>query len=99
MGKNNKPKRRRSVKIPLATVAGFGAAIMPSVQAAIAGNLEGAADMFVSGLTGYSYTKQNFDIMRLKRGLLPIMIGGVASMAASKLGINARLRDIPFVKV
>lgn len=69
------------------------------IQIAMSGNMLGAADEAIAGITGYSISKQNWSHLRLKRGLLPILVGGGVSMIASKSGINRQLAGIPYVKI
>ena len=88
-----------SKKIPLGAGSGLGAVLIPALKRAFEGNIEQAMSYIVGSMTGYNYESEDFNADRLKRGWIPLILGGAASAIAAKLNINRRLSGIPFFKV
>lgn len=99
MGKKKSTRKKRSFTIPLATVAGVIAAVAEPIQTAMTGNYIAAADQFVQGMTGYSFYQRNWKPERLMQGAVPIIMGGVVSTVATKIGVNRKLARIPVIRI
>ena len=102
MAKKKTSRGTRSLTIPLATVAGLAAGLNNSVGAYVSGTITGSEAMrrLSRDFTGYDPLTRDWRLDRLSSGLLPIVVGVLASMIASKLGINRALaRKIPFIRV
>lgn len=89
MGKKKKRRRGRR-KIALAATAGVVGALLPIVGTAMSGNLQAAGQQLVQGFTTPA---------GIQTTVIPIIMGAMISMAASKLGINRYLSSIPLVKL
>ena len=98
MPKRKKKGSRRSKKIPLAAAAGVGMAFAEPIQIGLQGNIMEALYSFGAGLTGYR-PDQGWNPASMAKGALPIFVGALVSVAASKLGVNRRLQAIPLFKV
>jgi hypothetical protein len=107
MTRKTKNHRSKSFTLPLAVVAGFGPLIYTTYKHAQwngMGGEEGAIDVFVRSLTGFSPSTaygRVWEFKRLMWGLMPILGGLVAHKIAGRLGVNKAISSagIPFIRV
>lgn len=105
-----KPKQKRGkskMTLPLAVVAGFvplGYTTFKHWQWNGMGGEEGAADVFVRSLTGFSPNTaygRVWEFKRLMWGLMPILGGLAVHKIAGRLGVNRALASagIPIIRI
>lgn len=97
-------KRKRThskTTFPMAVVAGFSVPVVRTYNAGRSGGLQAAATELSTGMTGYDPWAGNFDLLRLRNGLLPVIVGTIGHRVASMLGINRALgaAKIPFIRI
>jgi hypothetical protein len=93
--------------LPLAVVAGFvplAYTTYKHFQWSGMGGEEGAADVFVRSLTGFSPNKaygRTWEFKRLNWGLMPILAGMLVHKIAGRVGINRAIAGagIPFIRI
>ncbi len=94
---------RKRFTLPLAVVGGFIPILSTSYVGFKQGGLGMAGRQFVTTLTGFDpeNSAAGWQPKEMRRGALPILVGYVAHMIASKLGINRALgrAGIPFVRI
>jgi hypothetical protein len=105
MAKSSRRGRgKKPLTISLAVVAGF----VPTAAYAIEGFRRGGETGFVEGLaritarlTGYSITENKFHGMELVKGYGPVLLGGVAHVFASRIGLNRMIAraGIPIFRI
>ncbi len=99
MAKKKRSFRRYAKKIPLALATGFGATVLGGAPGtgsvigyALAGQPETALARLGANLTGYNFQTGNWDMR--DSNLIPLGIGALVSIGASKIGINRRLASM-----
>lgn len=95
--KKKKNRKKPQKKIPVLTAMGALAGVAPHLDLIFKGQFREGTAGILKVYTGYNYANRTFDIGHLKDGLLPLAIGALGSIIASKLGINRRL-SLPFIK-
>jgi len=97
-----KSRRKNGFTLPLAVVAGVAPGVIGPIQHAMWHGPMGGVKELGRIWTGYDFTDGTFDIWRLKYGLLPAVMGGLAHwLIGSKLGINRMLgrARIPVIRI
>lgn len=100
-------KKRRSKKftIPIAPIAGLAIALADPVDEAIKGNTTRALKIIGARFTGIDARQDpyTFNIEELKRGLLPIVVGGLVHkfVGGAPLNVNRMLAaaGVPVVRI
>ena len=101
MAKNH--RRARPLTLPLATLAGTAGSLSNNIVPALQGRI--TADEAVRRLsrdfTGYDPIDGSWRLARMGQGLLPLAVGVLVSMMASRFGINRRMArsGIPLIRV
>lgn len=98
-------KRNRGARkftIPLAPVIGLLAGLGPAIGPAMAGDIDGAVNVLKFNYLGMTYDNQ-FDANGLKKGLLPLIVGGLVHkfVGGAPLNINRMLAaaNVPIVRI
>lgn len=102
MRKFKKTRRKKGFTLPIAVVAGVMPGIVGPIQHTMWYGPQGGLKELGRIWTGYDYTDGSFDIWRLKWGLLPAMMGGIAHwLLGTKLGLNRMLgrAGIPIIRI
>lgn len=102
MAKKRRRRRKKGFTLPLAPIAGLSAGMIEPLNALMGGNWEHALAVLSYNYTGYNPEDRSFNIMRLQRGLLPLIIGGlVHKYVGGTLGINRALAasGVPIVRI
>lgn len=103
--KTGKKKRRRSrsMTIPLAPVAGLAAGVAEPIAYAMKGDVVQAFNHLSRNYTGVDIGSGSFSVDRLKKGLVPLVIGllvhkfvGGAPLNANKALARA---NVPFIRI
>ena len=89
--------RRHNAKIPMLTMLGLGAGVATAITQQT--DLPTKLKRLTAYYTGFNAETGGFDMAALKVGLLPLLIGSVCSMVASKYGVNKKLQMLPLVKL
>lgn len=90
--------RHRDKRLPILPLVGIGVAMSKPIQNAVAGDYTGAIAEMSARFTGYNPQSGKVDIgYAAVNGYLPIVAGIGGSMAMDKLGVNKKLRNVPFV--
>lgn len=89
--------------IPLAPFAGLFAGLAEPIQYAMGGDVQSAGIQLSLNYTGYNPADGSFDIMRLQKGVLPLVIGCLVHkfVGGAPLNLNkvlARAR-VPFIRI
>jgi len=93
---------RRSFTLPIATLAGLGIGIAPSINQLLAGDYVGAFDGLAWRYAGYNNTTKKLDVNGLMQGLVPLVVGSMASkFIGGTLGVNRRLASagVPILRL
>jgi len=102
MGRRKRGRRNYSMTIPLAPVIGLVAGLAKPAALAYHGDLEGAAYIALENYTGFDIAG-GFDIERLKRGLLPLVMGLLVHkfVGGPPLNLNRVLgrAKVPFIRI
>lgn len=96
--KKKSSRKRPQQKIPLLSALGLLAGLAEPAKRLTSGDIEGAVNVATRQYTGFDPGSGQFSFDQLKKGAVPLAIGIVGSMLASKAGANRRLR-VPFVKL
>lgn len=104
MAKKKKNRKQRSFTIPMAVVGGVVAGVSPAIQKGLEGDWVGIMDKLAygfAGVSGVNVGQPKLDLKGLKTGLLPVIIGAMVHIVASKLGINRALgrSRIPVIRI
>lgn len=107
MAKKSKNHRKAKMTLPLGVVAGFVPLTYTTYkhfQWNGMGGEEGAADVFVRSLTGFSPNTAYGRVWEFKRmmwGLIPILGGLAVHKVAGALGVNRAIAraGIPFIRI
>ena len=102
-----KPKKKKPQwKIPIAASVGVAAGFFVAppgwaspVEAALAGDAKRVGDALVANYLFYDNTVNKFDFLGKGIGIKLAFVGGLISLIASKIGLNRRLRQVPFVRI
>jgi len=99
-----KKRRSRSLTIPLAPIAGLACGVMDAwTRGGGFGNLHEVGYKLVENYTGYNPVRGNFDVNRLSKGLLPLILGAVVHkfVGGYPLNINKMLAQhkIPLIRI
>ena len=92
----------KSMHIPIATVAGLSAGMIPSVNSLMAGDYAGALDGLAWRYAGWNTSTSSFDVNGLKEGALPLIAGiMVSKLVGGTLGVNRKLGQmgVPFIRI
>ena len=81
----------------VAPVIGMIPGLMHAHNGYKSGGLKGGVVWGVDAYTGYSLESKTFNAEHMKYGLYPLAGGIIASMLASKLGLNKYVSRIPIV--
>jgi len=95
-------RRRPSMTIPIAPVAGLLAGLTEPAKRAMYGDFDGAVDELCHAYLGYSYRSKTWvGIDSMKRGLLPLVIGFAVHWVAGRLGVNRLLAraKVPLIRI
>lgn len=103
MARRRKKKRgKRKFTIPVAPVAGLAVGMLKPAEEALKGNLNGVIAHLSMNYTGYDPNAKNFDVMRLKNGLVPLVMGLlVHKFIGGTLGLNRMLgqANVPVIRI
>lgn len=96
-------RRRRKFTLPLAPVLGLAAGMAPAVPKIMAGDIQGVINELSNNYLGYYPPDGNFDAVRLTRGLVPLIIGGLVHkfVGGAPINVNRMLAaaNVPVVRV
>lgn len=94
-------RRKRNFTLPIAVVGPLLAEGVKVGKAVAAGDTRKAMEYIVADYTGYNINSNDFDLTRLKNGLLPLMFGGGVHKLATKFGINRMLSGagVPWLRI
>lgn len=93
---------RRQMTLPVATLAGLGIGIAPSIASLMAGDYVGAFDGLAWRYAGYNNSTKKFDVNGLMQGLLPLVGGALVSkFIGGTLGVNRKLASagVPILRL
>lgn len=101
MAKKKIKRRTRKTTIPVAVMAGLAVGLSNPVKTALTGDLNLAAAQLSTGFTGYDPQTNTWKLNRMKKGILPVMVGAGVHKVAGKLGINRIIAStgIPWVRI
>jgi len=92
--------------IPIAPVAGLVAGLAAPPEVSFIdhlqkGEIRPALGRLTANYTGYNIDTGTWDYNELKNGLLPLFVGMIVHMAASRLGVNRMLgrARVPLIRV
>lgn len=94
----------RKMTLPIGPIAGIAGALMPAINAGMAGRLTGpdsALSWATALMTGYDDQTRQFNWQLLARGWTPIIAGFAAHKLAGMLGVNRALGSahVPLIRV
>ena len=94
-------RKSRQFTIPLAPIAGLIGGMASPIRFALMGNLEGALNEIAYNYIGFYPPDMTFDPNRLKRGLLPLILGCAIHkfVGGWPLNVNRYLKDVPFIRI
>jgi len=97
--KNGKTKSKKSFTIPLAVVGGFMPLAVGTLQTA--GGWDRKLWYATQAITGYDTDTRKFWFPNLYKGAMPILVGFLVHMVASKVGVNKAIAraGIPLIRV
>lgn len=102
-----RPRHRSKAKmtVSLALLAGLAPTAAFAIEGFRIGGTEGgiveAMHRITMRLTGYEWKGGGFSSAQLMMGWTPLLMGGLAHMAANRLGINRMMSraGIPFIRI
>jgi len=98
MARRKKRRRRATRKASALTLMGLGVALSKPIEYAMQGNYTGFMAEAGARLLGYNLDSKKFDAMyALTNGYLPIVAGALGSKAATALGINRTMGQVPVI--
>ena len=96
-------RRSGGMTIPLAPIAGLAAGLAVPIDYALSGDYKGAMNILSENYTGYNFYQGMWEPEKLKRGLLPLIIGALVHkfVGGSPLNVNKMLAaaKVPFVRI
>lgn len=103
VARRKKTRSKRKFTLPIAPIVGLAAGVAPAIPQLTVGNFDGAIDILSRNYVGYSTEKGTFDIMRLQKGLVPLVLGGLVHkfVGGAPLNINRMLSQagVPIVRI
>jgi len=97
----NKMARRRQTTIPLALVAPIAGTALWAYKHHQ--KWSGRANLFIGAMTGFDPGYGNFNAQRMKRGLVPLIIGAIVHkfVGGAPLNVNRALgaARVPFIRI
>ena len=101
-GKNRKMGKRKFT-LPLAVIGGLSAGLARPVKHLMAGEYENAMTVLSQNYTGWSIQQGNWDAVRMKEGLLPLVIGALVHkfVGGPPINLNRMLASagVPLIRI
>lgn len=96
-----KRRRKNSTTLPLAVVAGLVAGLYTPATYLMSGDIKNTMRFTSRNYTGYDPMEGRFYAGDIKKGLVPLMVGGVIHKVAGKIGINRVIgkAGVPFIRI
>ena len=87
--------------IPIAVVGGAVAGVVETIPYLMDGRFDMAGELLVRNYTGWSIKENKWYYPYAQRGLMPLLIGMIIHVLASKLGVNRMLgrARVPFLRI
>ncbi len=87
--------------LPLTVLAGFSVPLVKTYDAFRSGGATNAMAELTRDMTGYDPNAHNWQLGRMKDGLLPVLVGGMAHRLANRVGINRMLSAarVPLIRI
>ena len=103
MARRRKGRRRYSMTIPMAPIAGLAVGLAEPIQKISQGNWVGGLNQLGERYTGYNALAGNFNFKRLEKGLLPLVLGALVHkfVGGAPLNLNKTLAraKVPFIRI
>lgn len=96
-----KRRRKASTTVSMALAAGIVAGVYSPGSYLLQGDARNAMRFLSRNYTGYDPMEGRFYVNDIKKGLVPLAVGGIVHKIAGKVGINRALgrAGLPFIRV